>query len=330
LTVDPDGENVPTYEFIIWDVTPPVIEGGPLEFGKFTGGEIKTPGQTAKYTFEAAAGQTIYFDVQSTSEGTYFILTAPDGRTEIFNIYNSDQGPVVLEEAGTYTLVVDPDSANKPTYEFVIWNIDPPLIEGGPIEAGKFMSGEIKTPGQTASYTFEATAGQTIYFDVQTTSEGTYFILTAPDGRTEVFNIYNSDEGPVVLEEAGTYTLSIDPDGANKPAYEFIVWDVNPPVIEGGPIEVGKFVSGEIETPGQTARYTFEGTAGQNILFDVQSTSEGAYFILYAPDGRTEVFNVYNNDTGPVQLAETGSYTLIVDPDGANKPAYEFVIQLQN
>jgi hypothetical protein len=51
---------------------------------------------------------------------------------------------------------------------------------------------------------------------------------------------------------------------------------------------------------------------------------------LVAPDGRTEVFNVYNSDTGPVQLAETGSYTLVVDPDGANKPGYEFVFQLQN
>jgi tRNA A-37 threonylcarbamoyl transferase component Bud32 len=330
LMVDPDNANKPSYEFIVWDVNPPVIEGGAIEFGQFTGGEIETPGQMAKYTFEATAGQTIYFDVQETSAGTYFILTAPDGRTEVFNIYNSDQGPIVLEAAGVYTLMVDPDNANKPSYEFIVWDVNPPVIEGGAIEFGQFTGGEIETPGQTAKYTFEATAGQTIYFDVQETSAGTYFILTAPDGRTEVFNIYNSDQGPVVLEAAGVYTLMVDPDNANKPSYEFIVWDVNPPVIEGGAIELGKFVSGEIETPGQTASYTFEGTSGQNILFDVQSTSEGTYFILYAPDGRTELFNVYNNDAGPVQLAETGTYTLIVDPDNANKPAYEFVIQLQN
>lgn len=268
--------------------------------------------------------------MQNTSEGTYFILTAPDGRTEVFNIYNSDQGPVVLEQAGTYTLTVDPDTANKPTYEFVMWDIDPPAIEGGPIEFGKFVSGEIKIPGQIATYTFEGEAEQTLYFDVQNTSEGTYFILTAPDGRTEVFNIYNSDQGPIVLEQAGTYTLTVDPDSANKPAFEFIVWDVDPPTIEAGSIELGKLVSGEIEIPGQTETYTLEGSAGQSILFDLQNSSEGTYFILYAPDGRTEVFNTYNSDTGPVELTETGAFTLVVDPDSANKPTYEFVMQLQN
>ncbi|MCL4303779.1 MAG: hypothetical protein KJ077_49305, partial [Anaerolineae bacterium] len=123
---------------------------------------------------------------------------------------------------------------------------------------------------------------------------------------------------------------TVDPDSSNKPKYEFVVWEVNPPQIEGGSIELGQFVSGEIKIPGQTAAYTFEGTAGQNILFDFQSASEGAYFTLYGPDGRTEIFSVYNSDTEPIQLAETGTYTLLVDPDSANKPTYEFVIQLQN
>ncbi|MCQ3971962.1 MAG: hypothetical protein DPW09_00795 [Anaerolineae bacterium] len=330
LTVDPDSANKPAFEFILWDIDPPVIEGGAIEFGEFVSGKIEIPGQTATYTFEGEAEQTLYFDVQNTSEGTYFTLTAPDGRTEVFNIYNSDQGPLVLEQAGTYTLTVDPDSANKPTFEFILWDIDPPVIEGGPLAFNEFVSGKIEIPGQTATYTFEGEAEQTIYFDVQNTSEGTYFILTAPDGRTEVFNIYNSDQGPLVLEQAGTYTLTVDPDSANKPAYEFTLWDVDPPVIEWGSIEFGEFVSGEIEIPGQTETYTLEGSAGQSILFDLQNSSQGTYFILYAPDGRTEIFNIYNSDTGPVELPETGTYTLTVDPDSASKPAYEFVIQLQN
>jgi tRNA A-37 threonylcarbamoyl transferase component Bud32 len=308
----------------------PVTAEGQIPLGQYVSGEITTPEDTATYTFQATAGQTIYFDVQDTSEGTYFILTAPDTRTQVFNVYNSDQGPVTLEQAGTYTLKVDPDGENVPKYEFIIWEVNPPVVEGGPIEFGKYVDGEIKTPGQTATYTFEATAGQTIYFDFQSSSEGTYFILTAPDGRTKVFNVYNSDQGPIVLEEAGTYTLTVDPDSSNKPRYEFVIWEVNPPVVEGGPIEFGKFIDGEIKIPGQIATYTFEATAGQTIYFDFQSSSEGTYFILTAPDGRTKVFNVYNSDPEPIQLAEKGTYTLLVDPDSANKPKYEFVIQPQN
>ena len=118
------------------------------------------------------------------------------------------------------------------------------MIEGGQIELGKFVEGEIKTPGQTAKYTFEANTGQTIYFEVSSVSEGTYFKLLAPDGQTEVFNGYNGDQGPVALEQAGTYTLLVDPDGKNKPKYEFVLWDVNPAMVEGGPIELGKFGGG--------------------------------------------------------------------------------------
>ncbi|MBI1881446.1 MAG: PPC domain-containing protein, partial [Chloroflexi bacterium] len=318
LVADPDGANKPKYEFIVWDVNPSAVEGGAIEFGKFVDGEIKIPGQTASHTFEATAGQTIYFHMESASEGTYFNLMAPDKHTQVFSVYNSDQGPVTLEQAGTYTLVVDPDGANKPK------------VEGGAIEFGKFVDGEIKIPGQTASHTFEATAGQTIYFHMESSSEGTYFNLMAPDKHTQVFSVYNSDQGPVMLEQAGTYTLVVDPDGPNKPKYEFDIWDVNPPVLEGGALELGKFVDGEIKIPGQTASYTFEATAGQTINFHVESTTEGTYFNLMAPDGHTPVFSVYNSDQGPVTLDQAGTYTLVVDPDGPNKPKYEFVINPQN
>jgi hypothetical protein len=329
LVVDPDGIGKPTYEFIIWDVNPPVVESGPLTLNQFTGGELKIPGQVAQHTFEGAAGQTIYFHVESTSEGVYFQLLDPDGRTEIFKVYNSDQGPVTLPSTGKYTLVVDPDGIGKPTYEFIIWDVNPPVVEAGPLTLGQFTDGELKTPGQVAQHTFDGTAGQTIYFHLESASEGTYFQLLDPDGRTEIFKIYNSDQGPVTLPSTGKYTLMVDPDGIGKPTYEFIIWDVNPPVVEGGAITLGQPVKGELKIPGQMARYTFEGAAGQNILFDMLTSSQGAYFQLLAPDGQIEVFKVYNGDEGPVALPATGTYTLLVDPDGINKPVYEFVIQSQ-
>ncbi len=100
-------------------------------------------------------------------------------------------------------------------------------------------------------------------------------------------------------------------------------------MIDGGALTFGQFVDGQINTPGQTARYTFEGQTGQSIFFQFDSASEGAYFSLLAPDGRTELFNVYNGNQGPVALEQAGAYTLIVKPDGPAKPKYSFAINLQ-
>ncbi len=307
----------------------PITGEGQIPLGQYISGQIATPKDTATYTFPATAGQTVYFHLESVSDGTYFQLLAADGRTEVFKVYNGDEGPVVLKDAGTYTLTVEPDGENTPSYEFIIWDVNPPVVEAGPITLNQLTNGELKIPGQVAQYTFEGTAGQTIYFHVESVSEGTYFQLLDPDGRTEIFKVYNGDQGPVTLPSAGKYTLVVDPDGIGKPSYEFIIWDVNPPVVEGGAITLGQPVKGELKIPGQMARYTFEGATGQNILFDMLASSQGTYFQLLATDGQTEVFKVYNNDEGPVTLPATGTYTLLVDPDGINKPAYEFVIQTQ-
>ncbi|MCG3211907.1 MAG: hypothetical protein FOGNACKC_05553 [Anaerolineae bacterium] len=306
-----------------------MIDGGALTFGQFADGQITIPGQTARYTFEAQAGQTIFFQFDSASEGAYFSLLAPDGRTELFNVYNGNKGPVALDQAGTYTLTVTPDGPAKPKFSFVIWDVNPPVIDGGALTFGQFADGQITIPGQTARYTFDAQAGQTIFFQFDSASEGAYFSLLAPDGRTELFNVYNGNKGPVTLDQAGTYTLTVTPDGPAKPKFSFVIWDVNPPVIDGGALTFGQFVDGLITIPGQTARYTFEAQAGQTIFFQFDSASEGAYFSLLAPDGRTELFNVYNGNQGPVALDQAGTYTLIVTPDGPAKPRFSFKINLE-
>jgi serine/threonine protein kinase len=323
LDVTPDGETSSTYAFTVWEVNPPLIEGGEITFGQFIDGQIQIPGQRVHYTFEGQAGQTIYFQFDSATEGTYFTLTGP-ARTELFSVYNSNKGPVELAQAGAYTLLVNADGPVKPKYSFTMWDINPPLIEGGEITFGQFIDGQIQIPGQRVHYTFEGQAGQTIYFQFDSATEGAYFTLTGPD-RTELFRVYNGNKGPVELAQAGTYTLLVNADGPAKPKYTFVMWDINPPLIDGGGLTFGQFVDGQIQIPGQRVQYTFEAQAGQTIYFQFDSASEGAYFTLTGP-ARTELFNVYNGNQGPIALEQAGTYTLQVNADGEGKPKFSFAI----
>jgi hypothetical protein len=128
LSVDPTEDNTPGFSFFIWLLDPPIIEGGPLEFGQQIHGKIKTPGQMATYTLEGKAGQTILFDERGIEEETIqltdFILTGPKGE-EVFkqsgtSVNSADVGPILLEQDGSYLLSVDPTEDNTPAFSFVI------------------------------------------------------------------------------------------------------------------------------------------------------------------------------------------------------------------
>jgi hypothetical protein len=68
--------------------------------------------------------------------------------------------------------------------------------------------------------------------------------------------------------------------------------------------------------PGQDARLTFSGTAGQTVnVFDTNVTTYYAYLVLVKPDGTSQATIVIPNSSsmGTQTLATTGTYTLWVE-----------------
>ena len=104
-------------------------------------------------------------------------------------------------------------------------------------------------------------------------------------------------------------------------------------MIEGGLITANQVVSGSISQPGQSARYTFNGTTGSSISFDhILLTGSLLFtdFRLTSPSGE-EVFSssgtpVNSADFGPVTLTEDGEYVFTIDPRRDAVPDYEFSI----
>ncbi|MBZ0289939.1 MAG: lamin tail domain-containing protein, partial [Anaerolineae bacterium] len=334
LTVQDNSSTATgTYSFKIWGVTDnsfPIVVGDTVSNGVpgAGAGNIEVPGANDVYTFSAAAGDILYFDALSTSASLYLTLTSPSSAAVFTSVYlGGDAGRRTLTETGTYTLTAaafNATSATTGTYSFKLWAVPvtPPfgILVGDTVSDGVpgAGAGNIETPGVQDVYTFDATAGDIVYFDALNTSSSLYLTLTSPTTVSVFSNIYlGGDAGRRVLTETGTYTLTVAAFSATSSAvgtYSFKLWPVAAP--DEFDIAVGDTISdgipgagaGNIESPGARDVYTFSASAGDIVFFDSLGASDFIYARLTAPS-TTQIFNTYN-DAGRFVLNETGTYTL--------------------
>ena len=116
------------------------------------------------------------------------------------------------------------------------------------------------------------------------------------------------------------YSISIDPSGAAVGTATATLYAV-PPDATGTITIGGPAVAVTTTAPGQNARLTFAGTAGEAVGLDVSRVSilSGTMSIL-RPDGSTLATRFFS--TGGVfldgtPLPTTGTYTIVVDPSDA-------------
>ncbi len=327
-----------------------VAPGAPaqtISIGQVVTGSIDMPGATQEYQFTAVGGQSIYFDVQQlTGSGLVnFILKDANGAT-IFNseghpdFGHGDEGPVTLDLAGTYTLVVDGQGDVTASYQFQIWDV--PAATPLAIELDELVAGSIDTPGSSKQYQFTATAGQSIYFDLQATGEPSAAFLRyrlQDANGAEVFSSlvqfgfpFQGDRGPIVLSSSGVYTVTVQGEGDAVGSYQFKIWDV--PTTSVDSITIGQTVADAFAVPGAVKQYQFTATAGQSIFLDVQQLTGSGFvdFILKDSNDAT-IFNSEGNpsfgdhgDEGPVTLGLAGTYTLIIDGRGDVTAGYQFKV----
>src|SRR5262249_48844682 len=143
------------------------------------GGTLATGLATNLYQFTGTAGQRIYFkgllDSPSSSASAY--LYSPDnGFVSQVNLEASMQW--TLPSTGVYLLAVEgvqAGAAGAVSYQFELFdNVNPTAG----LTLGQEVSGSLVTPGDQASYTFTGTAGQRIYFDGRSGTNGLFSALT--------------------------------------------------------------------------------------------------------------------------------------------------------
>ena len=235
--------------------------------------------------------------------------------------------PISLPVTGTYTLVVDPLGTLTGQATINLYNV---VDITGPISpGGSAVSVNITTPGQRALYSFSGTFGQRVSayesHSFSQACESLRISIQKPDG-TELAAAAGcfgaSFIEPVSLPVTGIYTFIVDMSGANTGQATvnlYDVVDITGPVIPGGPA-----LNVNITSPGQRALYSFNGNTGQRMsAYESHSFSQACESVrisIQKPDGTelTAAAGCFGASfIEPVDLPVTGTYTLIVDLNGA-------------
>jgi YD repeat-containing protein len=208
------------------DVTTPITPGGPAVTAN-----LATPGQHAQLPFTGAVGQKAFLLINSSTvtncSPAAFKLVRPNGSQIATG--NVCAGTFIdtqtLTAAGTYTVVLDPSSANTGQVTVTVYDVvhvTDSITPGGPA-----VTATITTPGQDALLSFNGAAGQRVSLLVNSKtfpSCGNVRILK-PDGSTlaTVSGCANSFIDAQTLPVTRTYTVQIDPYGADTGQHELLI-----------------------------------------------------------------------------------------------------------
>jgi YD repeat-containing protein len=320
--------NAVLYDFV--HVTGTITPGGAAVTATTT-----SPGQNIVLTFNGTAGQRVSLQTSNTTIAAgYITVRKPDG----FSLMES---PIIgssryldaatLPASGTYTITVDPNGEN--TGSIVLTLSDVAADTNSTITAGgEAVTAANTAAGQNARFTFTGTAGQKISLKLLNASYpnapwGSYYgslSIIKPNGTNLVnpasytINGYYLDT--VILPDAGTYTILVDVYDSLIGSIDVVLYDASDvvDVITPG----GAAVQVNLNSPGQIARLTFSGTAGQQATVRVTGNTMGITNVkLSKPDGTqltitTASVGSFNLTTQTLPV--TGTYTITVDPSAAN------------
>lgn len=324
VRVDPQGTNATALTLTLSnDLTGTLVLNGAAS--TFSTTRI---GQNGRYTFSGTIGQNVTLVwTGSTIAGTWSSIGIykPDGTPlnggALFGDGANGSGAldlINLPVTGTYTVFIDPfrTSVGAVSLQILSEVIGTLAIDG-------VTTSVSLTPGRNGRYTFTGTAGQNLGLGVSgltTTPAGGSVVvsLSGPSGSLSANCKVPTSTGFtcdfVTLPATGTYTVLVDPSG---------VYAANLILTLSNDITGALTINGASSTfastrVGQNGRYTFTGTAGQNLtLLWSGSTIAGAVLNVNKPDGtifRNGVIGIGSGTLSLVNLPVTGAYTIIIDP----------------
>jgi RHS repeat-associated protein len=294
---------------------------------------IEIPGQSARYSVEAKAGDKFSLrPAKANFTGSYYDIKwlDPSGSVVHSEVWNAKENDFwdskTLSTEGTWTLLVDPRETSTGSVELEVWEtpdatatINPPATA-----EGHKQSVSLAVPGQNARYSVEAKAGDK--FSLRTSNSnmtGYYYIRwIKPDGSVFSSQLYGPKEDwfldTKTFSTEGTWTLEVDPTDANTGSVDLLVWEA--PDITGQsitPSEGGGSVTSTIGVPGQRELVSFSGTEGQRISWTTSENtiSAGGTISIIKPDGSELSGSSGSFPFGEsMALPTTGTYKFAIDP----------------
>jgi hypothetical protein len=326
----------------LYDVPPDTV--GSIE----PGGDPVTatttvPGQNARLFFSGVAGRQVsekLTDVTIGSSGSAsakISILKPDGSTLVgatpFGTNGSFLDAKVLPVTGTYTIVLDPQSNAVGSATVTLYDV-PPDATATIVPGGAPVSVATTAPGQDAYLAFEGVAGRRVSVKLTGVTYGSSCCTSAkvsllrPDGVALVSATYFGTSGGFLdvktLPVSGTYQIFIDPQSNLTGSATVTLYDV--PADATGSVTVGGAATAvSLGVPGQNARLTFTGAAGQHVTLKLTGVTFGpscctsAQVSVLNPSGTALLGQTYFGTSGKtigLNLGSTGTYTIVLDPQG--------------
>jgi YD repeat-containing protein len=325
----PGGQGTSTQDFYVPFGTHVVADIGYT--GRVSPGGNQTvalaANQIGLLLFDGVAGQGVSLQLSgSTFSGCTLYIFAPGGAQLTSSSCTSGTtfiNSVTETVTGTYTIGIDP-GANAGSINIALT----PDVSGT-ITAGTPLAVTTTAPGQSARYTFTGIAGQqasiTMSGSTYTGCNAVIVSILKPDGSPlGSQGICNGTSGFLdsqTLPSTGTYTVVVDPQGTATGSITLLLSTFSDVT---GSITAGTSLTATTTAAGQNARYTFSGTAAQQVSITMTgSTYTGCNAVVVSilkPDGTTlGSSGICNGTSGFLDsqtLPTTGTYTVLVNPQG--------------
>lgn len=302
-----------------------------LTYGATTTVNLPRPGQTARLTFSANAGDTVTFAANAVTttpanNSVYYTIYRPDG-TQLTAL--SANAPTTwnlenLPASGTYMVVTNASWGLPNTSQLtVLHGVTDALAVDGP---SKSYTTAVR--GQNVYLTFDANAGDNLELALSDVSVGggspsndwTRVGVYDPNGRL----IANFGTGSVNNSHlwglaAGTYRIVIAPGGTSDGLLQIQNATVTlTRDIVGSQLAYGTATTVNLPRPGQAARLTFTANAGDTVALAANAiattpANNSVYFLVYRPDGTqltfvdAKSFVTWNLEN----LPQSGTYTVV-------------------
>jgi YD repeat-containing protein len=344
--LDPSGSNTGSTTLHLYTV--PADAQGSITLGTPVSISAGVPGQNFAYTFTGTSGELVSLKVTTTLYKGTISLRKSDGTvlpsgSASWDYAGSSGGyfvdRIALPADGTYTAYLDPAGSNTASATFAAYQV--PVDAQGSITLGTPVSISAGVPGQNYAYTFTGSSGQRVSLNAYPNAlyAGTIKILK-PDGSTlasQAWNYAGSSGGYYIdtqtLPSDGTYTAVLDPASSYTGAVTFAVYNI--PADAQGSIIFGTPKSVAAGVPGQNFAYTFTSRAGQVITVGDTNSIYAGVISIKKPDGSTLTSSSWNyngssgsRNIGQTTLPVTGTYTLYLDPSGANTGTATLTLQV--
>ena len=218
--------------------------------------------------------------------------------------------------------------------EFASGAIDEQKLLGGPAgDIGRLAPGRPDriafTAAGSAVRAIAATEGQRLAIDVKDNSvPDAQIVLRSPAGTVIGGGAVTSASAffdPVTLGSTGTFTLEVQGGGPGA-----LTVSVIPVPANEGATSLGALTPLTLATPGEVAVRTFSASAGERVGLDVSGNTIGTIGVsVLEPNGTVVLGGTLSGASrsfDPVTLPSTGTYSILIDPQGPATGAVNVLI----